>query len=122
MLRCSLHKSLASTCCDGELGGPWPILFSAETRNSYSLSSTRSVIVQVRSTTSSGRARTQRELLVTLRSTTYPVTGEPPSDPGGCHDSTTDSLQVSLSSGASGAPGLSASTARLVKQTWKRAG
>ena len=60
--------SLATIGLDGALGGPVPILFSAETRNSYSVVSTRSVMLSVSSGRRSLLTRTHLVLAVVRRS------------------------------------------------------
>ncbi len=103
--RNSPHGSFDTKGLDGELGGPCPILFSAMIRNSYSLSSMRSVTVRVSSVMRSLEAFIHLALEVKRRSTVYPRMGEPPSSVGGFHVTVVWSLKTSVTSGASGAPG-----------------
>ena len=102
-----LHGSLALISSDGGLGLLSPALFSAMTLNWYMLPSMRSVIFVLVVVMTSLTARIQRPLVPEHLSRRYPVIGDPPSLVGGCHDTSQEVLQASLTTGAAGASGTS---------------
>ena len=100
------HGSLATMLSDSGPGSPTPTPFSAAIRNWYSLPSTSSVTRYLVSGTGWRVMRIQRSVRpLALRSTWYPVTGDPPSWSGGRQDSWHESLVTSSATGADGGPG-----------------
>ena len=101
------YGGLAMVESDGGPAGPGPALFSAVTRNSYSVPSIRSVTLKVVSVMVSLVTRTQRVANFSLLSRMKLVMRLPPSDSGGDHLTVICVAWTSLIVGLDGAPGTS---------------
>ena len=97
--------SFVDTGSDGSLGSPRPALFSAVTRNTYSLFSSKPDALYLKSVMGDFVALTQRMPFFSLRSTINPVISLPPSCRGLFQEMATLFFVMLVGSGLLGGPG-----------------